>query len=271
MSKKVKDAQVNEIVDRLYDHLISQKKGADELREVASIGVKTIVTETPLENTNLVNIIVKRFTPKLITAIHDYVIFLFFLLKHLMFEIQKKENQQEIILPCLEALNELLNRFGSSMTSEHERILKVIQPQLNSKRAVARKRAILCLGFLTKFKFFFFLKKKISKIGQLAVTIPDNLFSDLVNSLVKDIKSSSDNSEKLRTSIQAISAIARSVGYRLGKFLFEICPIILQYAENSKYDGDDDLKENCFQVLKYLNVFFLFFLKLLKKLSVLSY
>src|SRR5579885_2057716 len=113
------------------------------------------------------------------------------------------------------------------MSGEHSRILNVIQPQLNSKRAVARKKAIGCLGTKKKLIFdliFFF------KLGQLAVTIPDNLFSELVTSLIKDIKTSGENAEKLRTSIQAITAIARSVGYRLGKFLADLCPILLQYA-----------------------------------------
>lgn len=43
-------------------------------------------------------------------------------------------------------MNDLLSRFGSLMIADHEKILKVVQPQLASKRTASRKKAISCLG-----------------------------------------------------------------------------------------------------------------------------
>jgi len=132
----------------------------------------------------------------------------------------------------LEALGDLLGRFGSLAVSESDKILKVVQPQLNSKRTASRKKAITCLGYL-------------------AVSIPDNLFTDLVTQLIKSIETS-EKADAVRTNIQAIAAIARSVGYRLGKFLAKVCPIILKYCDDSKIGNDDELRENCFQCLESL-------------------
>src|SRR5207248_1458141 len=101
------------------------------------------------------------------------------------------------------------------MIADHEKILKVIQPQLSSKRTASRKRAIGCLG-------------------HLAVTIPDSLFTELVSNLIHQISDTTQKQDQIRTYVQAIGAISRSVGYRLGKFLREICPRIIQYCENVK-------------------------------------
>jgi cullin-associated NEDD8-dissociated protein 1 len=73
LSKKVKDTQVQEIVDTLCNHLLSEKKGADELRDISSIGLKTVITEIPIDNTPLASILIKRLTPRLISGISENV------------------------------------------------------------------------------------------------------------------------------------------------------------------------------------------------------
>jgi len=213
LSKKVKEAQLQDIVDILCNHLLNDKKGADELRDISSIGLKNVIFEVPTEPPTTPQLILKRLTPRLIQGI------------------QSNEDKPDIVSYCLESLNDLLSRFGSQMIADHEKILKVVQPQLASKRAISRKRAIGCLG-------------------HLAVTIPDNLFADLVNNLIKLIGESSKQQDKLRTYIQAIGAISRSVGFRLGKYLNEICPKLIKYCEDA--NKDDELPENCFQCFESL-------------------
>jgi len=215
LCKKVKEAQVQDIVDTLCNHLLSDKKGADELRDISSIGLKTVISEIPLDPSTLSSLIVKRLTPRLLTGITD------------------NEDKQDIVGYCLEALNDLLSKYGTLMVTDHEKILKVVQPQLSSKRTTTRKRAISCLG-------------------HLSVTIPDALFSDLVQNLIKLIGESSDKADRLRTYIQAIAAISRSVGYRLGKFMNQIIPLISKYCADKKTDSDDELRENCFQCFESL-------------------
>jgi cullin-associated NEDD8-dissociated protein 1 len=136
----------------------------------------------------------------------------------------------------LDALNDLLGKFGSQMVTEHDKILKVVQPQLSSKRTASRKKAISCLG-------------------HLAVTIPDALFTELVQFLISKIEDAqSIKQDQLRTYIQAVGAISRSVGYRLGRFLKEIVPRIIKYCGDAKIGSDDELRENCFQVSNYTNI-----------------
>jgi len=215
LCKRVKEVQVQEIVDILCNHLLNDKKGADELRDISSIGLKTVINEIPLDSSNLSSLIAKRLTPRLLTGITD------------------NEEKQDIVGYCLEALNDLLGKYGSAMVADHDKILKVVQPQLGSKRTTSRKRAIGCLG-------------------HLSITIPDNLFTDLIKSLIKGIEESGEKGDKLRTYIQAIAAISRSVGYRLGKFLGQIIPIITKYCADKKTDSDDELRENCFQCFECL-------------------
>ena len=185
------------------------------MRDISSIGLKTVIQEVPLDPPALSTLVVKRLTPRLLTGITD------------------NEEKPDIVGYCLEALNDLLSKYGTLMVADHEKILKVVQPQLSSKRTTNRKRAISCLG-------------------HLSVTIPDNLFTDLVSNLIKGIQESSDKADKLRTYIQAIAAISRSVGYRLGKFMNQIIPIISKYAADKKTDSDDELRENCFQCFESL-------------------
>jgi len=214
LSRRVKEPQLQEIVDILCTHLLNEKKGGEELRDIASIGLKTVITEMPAEPPTAAILITKRLTPRLIAGVNN-------------------EDKPDIVGYCLEALNDLLGKFGSQMIADHEKILKVVQPQLGSKRTTSRKRAIGCLG-------------------HLAVTIPDQLFTDLVHSLIKLLEESGSNLDKLRTYIQAIGAISRSVGYRLGKFLPDICPRIIRYCEDTKFSTDDELRENCFQCFESL-------------------
>lgn len=208
--KKIKDQSISDIADTLCNHLLNEKKGGDELRDIASIGLKTVVTEIPVEPQLYSQILVKRLTPRLITGI-------------------SMEEKPDIVGYCLEAMNDLLGRFANQMVADHQKILKVVQPQLNSKRMASRKKAIGCLG-------------------HLAVTIPEQMFSELVQNLTKMMEDSVGKIEALRTSIQAIGAISRSVGFRLGKFLGEIMPRVLKYIEKN----DDELRESCFQCFENL-------------------
>lgn len=86
----------------------------------------------------------------------------------------------------------------------------------------------------------------------MAVTIPEDLFNELVKNLVKRIQNPAEKSEVLRTYLQAIVSISRSVGFRLAKFLNEIVPAVVLYCENSKFDKDDDLREHAFQCFESL-------------------
>lgn len=207
--KRVKEPQSAEIVDTLCNHMLNEKK--DDLREISNIGLKTVIAQM-VENTNTPASVVKRLTPRLIGGI-------------------TASEKPEVKTCCLDILNDLLQRFGSLILPDIDKVQKVVQPHLTSGRPATRKRAINCLG-------------------HLAVLIPDNLFASLIDFLLSNIEGSK-KADDIRTLIQAFGAISRSAGYRLGKYLPRIVPLIVLHSDAAKAE-DDELRENCFQAFESL-------------------
>jgi len=63
---KVKDYQVETIVDALCTNMVSDK---EQLRDISSIGLKTVISELPLGCSALVANVCRRITGKLSSAI----------------------------------------------------------------------------------------------------------------------------------------------------------------------------------------------------------
>jgi len=63
---KVKDYQVETIVDALCMNMVSDK---EQLRDISSIGLKTVISELPLGCNSLVSNVCRRITGKLSSAI----------------------------------------------------------------------------------------------------------------------------------------------------------------------------------------------------------
>jgi hypothetical protein len=67
LARKVQEAQVQEIIIKLSNNLLGEK--TDEMRDISSTGLKAVISEIPVDSVNLVRLIVKTLTPKLITTI----------------------------------------------------------------------------------------------------------------------------------------------------------------------------------------------------------
>lgn len=63
---KVKENQVETIVDALCTNMISEN---EQLRDICSIGLKTVISELPITNTYLAANVCRRITGKLTSAI----------------------------------------------------------------------------------------------------------------------------------------------------------------------------------------------------------
>lgn len=63
---KVKEYQVETIVDALCGNMVSEK---EQLRDISSIGLKTVISELPLASSALAANVCKRITGKLSSAI----------------------------------------------------------------------------------------------------------------------------------------------------------------------------------------------------------
>jgi len=155
---------------------------------------------------------VRQLTPKLISGI--------------------SKDGLEVKLECMDILNDLLKRFGSALKeNESHSCLDALFNELGSARPAARKRAIAC-------------------IASISMALPDKLLSTLVTSIVTKMDDKSVKGDLRRTYIQTLSAISRSGGYRLGKQLDSVVPLVLQQCNQTAAVSDPEMIESCLQAFE---------------------
>lgn len=251
----VHEQQVIEIADRLCTLVLDLSKS--ELRDVYAIGLKTLVETVP---SSMGNVVCHRLINRLIDGIHtNSGANIASTSKsstagscNVNSSVEDKSSE-EIVLACINALTDLLTRFGSSsnsITTQHEPLLNVTLTQLSSPRPVVRKRA----G---------------TSIGVLAMVISDTLLHRLVERILdqidqadglgksgkkrarmahKDVKmgktlSSSDlRSADTRSLIRTMCTISGTVGQRLNQgHIDRIVPIFLRFCDpEDAVTGDDE-------------------------------
>ncbi|KAK0083224.1 hypothetical protein PV325_009153 [Microctonus aethiopoides] len=185
---KVKEYQVESIVDALCANMISDK---EQLRDISSIGLKTVISELPLGSNNLAENVCKRITGRLSSAI-------------------EKQEDVSVQLEALDIVADLLCRFGSLLVSFHQTILTALLPQLSSPRQAVRKRTIVALSHLLTSSNNYLYKKLL-----------DYLLEGLTTQKVKNV---------IRTYIQCIASICRQAGHRFGEQIERVMPLIVQYS-----------------------------------------
>ncbi|EGC38692.1 hypothetical protein DICPUDRAFT_148578 [Dictyostelium purpureum] len=211
--KRVKDTQATEIIESLSKNIL-EESSKEDLVEISSIGLKTIIANLPAEGNQISGLVIKILTPKLLNGIDS----------------AKLNDKNEIKMSCLDILNDLLQKYGSFMVQDLETIQKVVLPKLTATRPAIRKRAILCLA-------------------NIAASSTDALFNNLMEFIIKSIEDTKKpevrfNADHIGTLIQAIGAICKSSGYRLGKYLPKLMPFIIDYC-NIASEQHEELRENC--------------------------
>uniref|UniRef100_A0A8B9TP54 Cullin associated and neddylation dissociated 2 (putative) n=1 Tax=Anas platyrhynchos TaxID=8839 RepID=A0A8B9TP54_ANAPL len=202
---KVKEYQVETIVDTLCTNMLSDK---EQLRDISSIGLKTVISELPPAATGstMTANVCKKITAQLTGAIG-------------------KQEDISVQLEALDILSDML-KLGGTLYSFHSSILSCLLPQLTSPRLAVRKRAIVALG-------------------HLVLTCSGNIFSELTEHLLAELKKN-ESTSTTRTYIQCIAGISRQAGHRIGEHLEKIIPLIVQYCNVE----DDELREYCFQAFE---------------------
>ena len=185
---KVKDFQVESIVDHLCNNMIGDK---EQLRDISSIGLKTVINELPLTTPALANSVCKTMTGRLSSAI-------------------AQQEDVSVQLEALDILGDLLSRFGSLLVQFHPNLMDSLSPQLKSPRLAVRKRAILCLG-------------------HLVLSCDQALYTKLVTMLLEELANSQDLSTT-RTYIQALGSLCRQAGHRFGDHVERVMPLVMNYA-----------------------------------------
>ncbi|CAG8545270.1 6413_t:CDS:10, partial [Paraglomus occultum] len=187
--KKVHEPQLQEIVDRLCDYT-TQKK--DELRDIAGIGLKTVMVELP-NNPSLVNNILSRLVPRLIQ------------------QLENPDTPYEVLIDTLDILSEILSRFGLSVAKFQKRIQKILLTQLQHSRPAFRKKVTIAMG-------------------HLSVHISEDLFNELITQILMEFSMADKQNERLKTLIQCVGTLSRSSAQRIGKYLPEFVPHVLRTA-----------------------------------------
>lgn len=185
---KVKEFHVYSIVESLCDHMVSDR---EQLRDMSSLALKTVINELPASSTALVANICKRVTDRLSEAI-------------------VRQEDVSVQLEALDILGDLLARFGSLLVSFHSNILDALLPQLASPRLAVRKRTIVSLSHL---------------VTSCSNTIYARLMDYLIDELSKNTSMSTT-----RTYIQCIASISRQAGHRFGEYLERVMPLVIEYV-----------------------------------------
>ncbi|XP_067009322.1 cullin-associated NEDD8-dissociated protein 1 [Anabrus simplex] len=185
---KVKEYQVETIVDALCSNMVSEK---EQLRDISSIGLKTVISELPLASSALAANVCKRITGRLSSAI-------------------EKQEDVSVQLEALDILADLLSRFGGLLITFHATILTALLPQLSSPRQAVRKRTIVALS-------------------HLVMSCNHQLYAKLINFLLEGLSRNASTSTT-RTYIQCIAAICRQAGHRFGEHIERVMPLIVQYS-----------------------------------------
>ena len=93
----------------------------EQLRDISSIGLKTVIHELPLTSQSLVSSVCKTMVGRLSSAVAH-------------------QGDVSVQLEALDILGDLLSRFGGLLVQYHGRLLESLQPQLKSPRPAVRKR-----------------------------------------------------------------------------------------------------------------------------------
>lgn len=188
---KVKEYQVEVIVDTLCANMLSD---TEQLRDISSIGLKTVISELPLGSNTLAANVCKKITGKLSSAI-------------------EKQEDVSVQLEALDILADLLSRFGGLLISFHTVLLNSLLPQLASPRQAVRKRTIVALS-------------------HLVMSCNASLYNKLIDHLLEGLSSSTSPSVS-RTHIQCIASICRQAGHRFGEQLWRVAPQVLEYSTDA--------------------------------------
>eukprot|EP01027_Heterolobosea_sp_BB2_P027092 GEZU01042303.1.p1 GENE.GEZU01042303.1~~GEZU01042303.1.p1 ORF type:complete len:1246 (-),score=572.27 GEZU01042303.1:103-3840(-) len=121
--KKMSTQQIESSIDMLCDAIL---KGEGDKRDIATIAMKTVIAEIPVE---IAATSMKKAINPLIKGI--------------------KDGSNEVKMECIDVLNDLIVRFGTLVPEHHAAIQGVLIDQLLSKRQPIRKRAISCLAALS--------------------------------------------------------------------------------------------------------------------------
>ena len=157
------------IVDTLCNNMIGDK---EQLRDISSIGLKTVINELPLTTQTLAATVCKTIVGRLSSAIsqqedvgvqlealdilgknwQSLSILSYFIQPMHSYGTETTVKFGTIMIIYLFFSGDLLQRFGGLLVQFHPSLLEALSPQLKSPRLAVRKRSIIALGHLVSLK-----------------------------------------------------------------------------------------------------------------------
>lgn len=210
---KIKDDRRQLVIRSLC---LMLKNESEQIRDIASIALKTIVSEIPI-NKRMIDIVNNDLNPNLLNAIGNSL-------------------DVNVQLESLEILTELINRVGSQLALYHEQMQQQLIRQLDSERSAVRKRSMNALSYLL-------------------ACCSDELYADTFMQLLRVLSkistvSLSENSSVCtvaKTILQCIATVVRIAGHRSTvEQLDQVIPVIHVFCQVE----DDELQEYCLQAFE---------------------
>ncbi|KAG9412449.1 Cullin-associated NEDD8-dissociated protein 1 [Aphanomyces cochlioides] len=207
---KVQEKQVGDICEKLCDLILN---GKPELRDIYSIGLKTILTDVSTKTGASVS---TALCGRLLVGIAQY-------------------SDQAVKSDTLDILTELLKRFGHDFTGEHVAIMDLLLKELKDERAFVRKRVTACLGALGVVASDALLHRLVE---HLLSSVKQEGDSNEVRTLIQTIGTLS-------------RAVGHRLGRHLPTIVplfLKFCGSTDD--ESMQNDASNELRENCFQGLE---------------------
>lgn len=216
LTAKLKEYQTEMIVDQLCNNMLSDN---EQLRDISSIGLKTVIQELPQGNAAMVGNICKKITGRLTSAI-------------------TKQRDVPVQLEALDILGDLLAKYGSMLLNFHASVNEALLPLLKSQRMAVRKRTY-------------------NAIGYLVMSCSNHIFAELLTHIINELctknaqLSDEMNMRTYRTYVQCVCAITRQAGNRIGRFIERLIPLITAFCnQEGASECDDELREHCIQTFE---------------------
>ncbi|MCO5584991.1 hypothetical protein L7F22_038923 [Adiantum nelumboides] len=203
------DEEIRLIIDSLVEYISSKE---DELRDIASLGLKTVMSQIPVEGDQAI-MAADKLVPRLLSQISD------------------PSASQELLIDSLDVLADYFSRFPHAISNDaplQRNAIKVILGALSNNRATVRKRAIQAISALAPFA--------ISEV-----------FTKLSESIALAL--SSNKEESIKINVQLLGLLAKTSSRRLGRRLPEFMPRIMTILTSEQAQEDDELREICLQAL----------------------
>lgn len=143
---KVREAQIETICETLCSNCTNMSRDAEQLRDISSSGLKTVIASLATTNSGATNNISKKIMQRLISAIQQGTA-----AGSAGNNAAKGANTFDLAnggqsqLEILDIISDMLSRFGSNLSSYHSQLKQILLSHLNSNRSAVRKRVTTSL------------------------------------------------------------------------------------------------------------------------------